>query len=367
MKNKRVAALAALALLVALRSFHVELPHHHSAAPPAQLAPPPKPAGRRREATPILASAKHKLPFAIYSISCAEAQNCATATIVGQLEGACDARERTLERASLREWAQWRRDFEQKHRRSGCKVCVASEWKTKVRRAVAQALNEEYASRSPSGGYLAKDRVSLDLFCAYSSVDGEETVVRSSTKDLATFLRRRSTLVFECPVPPALRRAALNDELDVRIAPHKNLDGAYPKLPLLVQRAVKWPDNGPKIGACAWVKGGAYHDRDGNVLGLPAARVAEWLAHLRVLGVGHVLITDNSDNVFEKALRGESAREPRWSERSGWTRRYSPVLTGSGKCPRVDPHDPRRRDIETLSPSEKRVLGYGGTSGDGGI
>ena len=49
-------------------------------------------------------------------------------------------RERTLERASLREWAQWRRDFEKKHRRSGCKVCVASEWKTKVRRAVAQAF-----------------------------------------------------------------------------------------------------------------------------------------------------------------------------------------------------------------------------------
>ena len=73
-------------------------------------------------------------------------------------------------------------------------------------------------------------------------------------------------------------------------------------MPFLVQRAVKWPDTGPKIGACAWVKGGAYHDRDGNVLGLPAARVAEWLAHLRVLGVGHVLVTDNSDNVFEKAL-----------------------------------------------------------------
>ena len=116
-------------------------------------------------------------------------------------------------------------------------------------------------------------------------------------------------MVFECPVPASLRRAALNDELEVRIAPHKNLEGAYPKLPLLVQRSVKWPDNGPKIGACAWVKGGAYHDRDGNLLGLPAARVAEWLAHLRVLGVGHVLITDNSDNVFAKALRGESARE----------------------------------------------------------
>ena len=105
MKNKRVAALVALAVLVALRSFQVELPHHHSAAPPpAQLAPPPalrKPA-RRREVTPILASAKHKLPFAIYSVSCAEAQDCATTTIVGQLEGACDARERTLERASLR-------------------------------------------------------------------------------------------------------------------------------------------------------------------------------------------------------------------------------------------------------------------------
>ena len=139
MKNKRVAALAALAVLVALRSFHVELPHHHSAPPPAQLAPPPAPPkpARRREATPILASAKHALPFAIYSISCAEAQACATATIVGQLEGACDARERTLERASLREWAQWRRDLEKKHRRSGCKVCIASEWKTKVRRAVA--------------------------------------------------------------------------------------------------------------------------------------------------------------------------------------------------------------------------------------
>ena len=227
MKNKRIAALAALALLVALRSFHVELPHHHSAAPPpAQLAPPARlapPVGRRREATPILASSKHKLPFAIYSISCAEAQDCATTTIVGQLEGACDARERTLERASLREWAQWRRDFEKKHRRSGCKVCVASEWKTKVRRAVAQALNEEYASRSPSGGYLAKDRASLDLFCAYSSSGGEETVVKSSTKDLATFLRRRSTIVFECPVPPSLRKAALDDVLHVRIAPHKNL------------------------------------------------------------------------------------------------------------------------------------------------
>ena len=309
MKNKRVAVLAALALLVALRSFLHELPHHHS-APRAHLAPPPalpKPT-QRREATPILASSKHKLPLAIYSISCAEAQDCATTTIVGQLEGACDARERTLERAALREWATWRRDLEKKHRRSGCKVCIASEWKTKVRRAVAQALNEEYASRSPSGGYLAKDRASLDLFCAYSS-GGEETVVKSSTRDLATFLRRRSTIVFECPVPPSLRRAALDDELDVRIAPHKNLDGAHPHLPLLVQRAVKWPDNGPKIGACAWVKGGAYKDRDGNILGLPAARVAEWLAHLRVLGVGHVLVTDNSDEVFAKALRGESAHE----------------------------------------------------------
>ena len=133
-------------------------------------------------------------------------------------------------------------------------------------------------------------------------------MVKSSTKDLATFLAR-STIVFECPVPPALRRAALNDLLDVRIAPHKNLEGAHPALPLLVQRAVTWPDNGPKIGACAWVKGGAYHDRDGNVLGLPAARVAEWLAHLRVLGVGHVLVTDNSDGVFAKALDGHSARE----------------------------------------------------------
>ncbi len=309
MKNKRVAVLAALALLVALRSFLHELPHHHSAAPPpAHLAPPLSKPARRREATPILASSKHKLPFAIYSASCAEAQDCATTTIVGQLEGACDARARTLERASLREWAQWRRDFEKKHRRSGCKVCVASEWKTKVRRAVAQALNEEYASRSPSGGYLAKDRASLDLFCAYSSSGGRETVVKSSTKDLATFLRRRSTIVFECPVPPSLRKAALDDVLHVRIAPHKNLDGAHPSLPLLVQRSVKWTRE-PRIGACAWVKGGAYHDRDGNILGLPAARVAEWLAHLRVLGVGHVLITDNSDNVFAKALSGESARE----------------------------------------------------------
>ena len=126
---------------------------------------------------------------------------------------------------------------------------------------------------------------------------------KSSTKDLATFLRRRSTIVFECPVPPSLRQAALNDGLDVRIAPHKNLDGAHPRPLSLVQRSVTWPDSGPKIGACAWVKGGAYHDRDGNVLGLPAARVAEWLAHLRVLGVGHVLVTDNSDGVFAKALR----------------------------------------------------------------
>ena len=77
MKNKRVAVLAALALLVALRSFHVELPHHAAPPPPAQLAPPARlapPVGRRREATPILASAKHKLPFAIYSASCAEAR-----------------------------------------------------------------------------------------------------------------------------------------------------------------------------------------------------------------------------------------------------------------------------------------------------
>ena len=33
MKNKRVAVLAALALLVALRSFHVELPHRHPRRP----------------------------------------------------------------------------------------------------------------------------------------------------------------------------------------------------------------------------------------------------------------------------------------------------------------------------------------------
>ena len=58
MKNRRPRVLAALALLVALRSFHVELPHHHP--PPAQLAPPGAAKARTTgEATPILASAKH--------------------------------------------------------------------------------------------------------------------------------------------------------------------------------------------------------------------------------------------------------------------------------------------------------------------
>jgi hypothetical protein len=322
-RNKRVAALAALAVLVAMRSFHVELPHHHSAAAaPAQLAPPgspptppvpppnaPKsPQRNRREATPIVASARHALPFALYSASCAKAQGCVTATVVGQLEGACDARERTLERASLNDWARWRHDLIARHERAGCHVCVKSEWKTKVRRAVAQALNDEYASRSPTHGSGANDRMRMALFCAYSVKGGAETIVEATPQDLSTFLRKRSTVVFECPVPSDLRRAALDDLLSVRVSLRHDLHGAHPALPLVVQSTVEWPDGGPKIGACAWVKGGAYHDRDGNLLGLPAARVAEWLAHLRVLGVGHVLITDNSEGVFRQALAGTSAR-----------------------------------------------------------
>ena len=115
-------------------------------------------------------------------MSCAEAQDCATTTIVGQLEGACDAESGPWKGPRYASGRSGAGILKKKHRRSGCKVCVASEWKTKVRRAVAQALNEEYASRSPSGGYLAKDRASLDLYCAYSSPGGVETVVKSSTK-----------------------------------------------------------------------------------------------------------------------------------------------------------------------------------------
>ena len=103
--------------------------------------------------------------------------------LVGQLEGACDARA-DPGKGLVREWAQWRRDFE-KTSEIGLQGRVASEWKTKVRRAVAQALGRD-ASRSPSG-VIWRDRVA-GPYCVLFSW-GEETVVKSS-EDLATFLRR---------------------------------------------------------------------------------------------------------------------------------------------------------------------------------
>ena len=154
---------------------------------------------------------------------------------------------RTLERASLREWAQWRRDFEKNIGDRAARLRglgVEDEGATGRRPSV----NEE-PRRGPSGGYLAKDRASLDLYCAYSSPGGEETVVKSSTRDLATFLRRTVYHRLRVPGPPAIRRRGLNDVLDVRIAPHKNLQGAHPGIAFVSTTSSKWPDSGPKIGA----------------------------------------------------------------------------------------------------------------------
>ena len=251
---------------------------------------------------PLHPSSAHGLPFALYHAFAAERDGCEAATFVGQLEGACDARERTLERAGLDDWRQWRADLVKE--KKGCQVCVSSQWRTKVRKAVAAALNAEFASR-------ATDRNKLALYCAFSTDGGAEVVVPADAADAGVYLKARSTFTFTCPVPEALRGAACarGGGVVARVATSKaafaEATAAHPAIPVVLQRRVPAleQESRPTIAACAWVRGGAYLDRDNVAQGLPAARVAEWLAHLLALGVDHVAIMDNSDGVYAAALR----------------------------------------------------------------
>ena len=338
MARRGVLALVACALVVALLNLrhHASLPRHDAAPaaalatsttdaapppaaprrpppaearrpPPAEPAPPhapPRPAspGRDETAVPLHPSSAHGLPFALYHAFAAERDGCAAATFVGQLEGACDARERTLERAGLDDWRAWRADLVKE--KKGCQVCVSSQWRTKVRKAVAAALNAEFASR-------ATDRNKLALYCAFSADGGAEVVVSADAADAGVYLKARSTFTFTCPVPEALRGAACarGGGVVARVATSKaafaEATAAHPAIPVVLQRRVPAleQESRPTIAACAWVRGGAYLDRDNVAQGLPAARVAEWLAHLLALGVDHVAIMDNSDGVYAAALR----------------------------------------------------------------
>ena len=76
------------------------------------------------------------------------------------------------------------------------------------RRATPGTPNSRYDSR-------ATDRSRLDLRCAFSA-DGEEQ--STPTHVSGEYLSKRSTVIFECEVPEALRAAACRGEAQVRVA-----------------------------------------------------------------------------------------------------------------------------------------------------
>ena len=367
MVGRRLPAVLALAALVALTPL---LSRHHvppaaapglalevSAAPPPPPPPPPPP-GRALKASepetvPLHPSAAHGLPFAVYHAFTAAATGCDTATFIGQLEGACDARQRTLERAGIDDWRQWRRDLVVE--KKGCKVCVASQWRSRVRRAMATATSEEYESRAVK-----------KVFCAFAVPDSDEEIIVEASTRLAEYLKKKSTVIFSCAIPPALRAAACSSSggVSARVAPSLDPAAAHPRIPVLLQRDVDFGD-GPRIGACAWVRGGAYLDRDHVARGLPGARVAEWLAHLVALGVERVAVYDNSAGVpltpasrlFLLASGGgrfrRSSRRRRAARRTGGQIRRSrtrspPSATARRTC--RGPRRPTTRPIRAIRP-----------------
>lgn len=86
--------------------------------------------------------------------------------------------------------------------------------------------------------------------------------------------------------------------------------GMHPMMDIIVQQNLTNPVT--RVAACAWVKGGRYSDRMGQWQHLPAARVAEWLAHHFALGVDHFAVFDNSDRVYSDATQ----RRANWSTAS---------------------------------------------------
>lgn len=251
----------------------------------------------RAVATPLHAASSHALPFAIYHMFCAARDGCATVEIVGQLEGACDARRAVLERALLDEWPAWRRELVRSH--PDCQGCVASKLMSKVKGAVANAISDHLDSR----GALQQ------FWCGFRE-SGVLLNVTASSEVPAKARKFKSTVVTSCDVPRELRAGVAAGSILVAVGPSpSSWRGAHPALRVVVQQNVN-----ARVGACVWTKGGSYKDRVGNDQPLPSARVVEWLAIHMALGVEHFAVFDNSDGVYAAAVR----------ERREW-QRHSPL------------------------------------------
>ncbi|KAJ1445934.1 hypothetical protein M885DRAFT_280486 [Pelagophyceae sp. CCMP2097] len=258
-------------------------------------------ANRSGGVTPLHSSASHGLPFVIYDVFASERHGCGMATFVAQLEGGCGHSESVLEAAGIDDWAGWRAELRRSH--PTCPRCVASKWRSRVKRAVLAAADALYARRAPKG------RGKLPLYCEFAdSRSGLRSVVAAEGGGVdGAWLRQKSTAVFECRVPPELRAAVCaGARVDVRVSAAPAFANAHPPLPVLLQRRI----GGAVLGACAWVSGGSYADREGDAQALPAARVAEWIAQQTRLGVEHFGIFDNSAGVFAAARRAERGEPP---------------------------------------------------------
>ena len=265
-------------------------------------------------ATPLKGATSHGLPFVIYHAFCAERDGCATATVVAQMEGACDARREILERAGIDDWNEWRANFSKET--PTCANCIASKTATKIKRAFKAAMKSSIASRLGS--------TSLATYCAFLSDNERSPPTPATILQNQPWLNAQSTLVFTCTVPPAFRKKRnLRISVGLNASSAATGEGAYPGFELIVQ-----PNVTGTIGACAWVKGGVYSDRAGHGQALPAARVAEWLAHHYHLGVDHFFIMDNSRDVYAKALKEEDwmTSSPLWPALEPFARRGKGTL-----------------------------------------
>lgn len=252
----------------------------------------------RAVATPLHAASSHALPFAIYHVFCAARDGCATVEIVGQLEGACDARRAVLDRALIDEWPAWRRDLVR--RQPDCQGCVASKLMSKVKVSVADAISAHLESR----GFLNQ------VWCGFREA-GVLLNVTPSTEIHRKARKFKSTVVASCDVPRELRVGVAAGDILVAVGPSpRSWNESHPPLRVVVQQNVT-----ARIGACAWTKGGSYKDRVGNDQPLASARVVEWLALHMALGVEHFGVFDNSDGVYAAAVggrRGWQRQSPLW-------------------------------------------------------
>lgn len=280
--------------------------------------------------TRLHAASAHSFPFVIYHVFCAERDGCARTTFIGQLEGACDARRAILERAGIDDWQRWRQDFAREM--PGCNSCVASKTASRIKRSIASSKVD---LEQRSGG-IDRDHA---YYCGFISRSQPHSLLASTRTTTVTkrVLKFRSTVIFSCYVPSSLRSAVLSGDTMVALGRSKaslqeelengdftrrnaSRSGMHPMMDIIVQQNLSSPVT--RVAACAWVKGGSYSDRMGRWQHLPAARVAEWLAHHFALGVDHFAIFDNSDSVYSNAIE----RRANWSTVSPLWGALSPFI-----------------------------------------